>query len=75
MLEIGLYRYDHVHDDYRHNTYWIVLDEDNVIFNVDVTSIHRKFISDRPPFKLNIHDIVTDCFTGERIHDDSVHSK
>jgi hypothetical protein len=75
MLEIGLYRYDHVHDDYRHNTYWIVLDEYNVIFNVDVTSIHRKFISASYPVKLYSHDIVTDCFTGERIHDGSVHSK
>lgn len=75
MLEIGLYRYDHINDAYRHNTYLIVLNEDNVIFNVDVTSIHRKFISDSLPVKLYSHDIVTDCFTGERIHDSSVHSK
>ena len=75
MLEIGLYRYDHINDAYRHNTYWIVLGEDNVLFNMDVTSIHRKFISAIHPVKLYSHDIVTDCFTGVKIHDGSVHPK
>ena len=75
MLEIGLYRYDHTHDAYRHNTYWLVLHANIVLFNSDVTSIRRKFIINRHPVKLFSNDVVTDCFTGVKIHDGSVHSK